>query len=223
MNQENCKAKLEALNQYRTHWSGVITNHLSLALTINVAIISYFLNSFIEARHNLNGEFSFLFAMFAITSIIFGLWRINTRYIDNVIVKLYPEILSCEFKMGYKKNEGLLKYLSSELRRIEILFKEENMNHRKRIRLLTQLIKDKRIGTRGHNSIDFIVFIVQITMMLSLLVFVDIEKYNVLNSTLLISGFLGLVLTLIGMCRFQKRLRNSDLLRIKTLTYEKQN
>lgn len=58
MDKEDSRAQIASLQQLRTHWSGVITNHLGFALTINVAIISYFLKSYIDTL-NSTPQFAF--------------------------------------------------------------------------------------------------------------------------------------------------------------------
>ena len=209
IDKEDSRAQLASLQQLRTHWSGVITSHLSLALTINVAIISYFLNSFIDTMEG-EPKYTLLFAMAALTSIIFGLWRLYAHYLDHTIANLYPGFLKNELRIGLPENEGTIAYLKRELVKARWVLDDPDISHKKKVKGLIHLVHKKRIGTRGHLSIDITIIAVQLVMNIVIPYF-GRHHITELNTVFLAIGALGLSLTVLGMFRFQKWVRKKDV------------
>lgn len=141
--------------------------------------------------------------MTALTSLIFGLWRLYTHYIDNAIANLYPGFLNCEYNMGLDIDEGMMAYLTRELKNARHILTDKKISHKKKIKLLKYFVEAKRIGTRRHLPIDITILIVQL-ILISVVIFMVYNQINTLNLILLSIGLLGLFLTILGMFRFQK-------------------
>lgn len=207
---DDARSQLSSNQQLRTHWSGIITNHLGLALTINIAIISYFLKAYIDSIYTGVPQYTLLFALSALTSIIFGLWRLYAHYIDNSIANLYPDFLKCEYSIGLSEKEGTMKYLHREIKKAQYILDDENISHVDKIVFLTKLIDYKRISTRGHFSIDLFTIIIQIILIVSSFI-VSCGHLTGFDFSLSIVAFSGIIITLVGVFRFQKRTRQKDV------------
>ncbi len=51
MEKEDVRAILQSTQQLRTHWSGVITQHIGYVLTVVTAIWAFFLKAYLDTIH----------------------------------------------------------------------------------------------------------------------------------------------------------------------------
>lgn len=102
INPDNARALLTSTQQLRTDWSSVITSHLGIAITVNIALWAYFLKSYVEVPL----DTQCLLIVSGISSLLLGLWRFYTRYIDNHLAALYPELLQYEGILGVPAEKG---------------------------------------------------------------------------------------------------------------------
>jgi hypothetical protein len=149
MNSQQAQAMIASTQRLRTHWSKVITNHLTLSLTINVALWSYFIKSFVESpMKNDDERVVFLVAASGISSILLGLWRLYTRYIDGAIAQLYPDFIYFEGKLDVPKGRGTCGYLLKELPIIKIVFDDNSLDLEGKVYCIDRLVNLKKIGDR---------------------------------------------------------------------------
>lgn len=207
---EDARAQLASLQQLRTHWSGVITSHLGLALTINIGVITYFLKAYIDSTISGLPQYTLLFSLSALTSIILGLWRLYTHYIDNSIANLYPDFLKCEYTIGLSNKEGTMNYLKRELSNTEKILDSEKLTFKEKLDFISELIKIKRIGTRGHLPIDLFSLSIQIVLM-SMAIWLGFDKMKTIDCILTMISFLGILFTVLGVIRYQKWTRKKDI------------
>jgi hypothetical protein len=164
-NTENASTMLASTQQLRTHWSGVITTHLTVAFTVNIALWSYFLKSYFEAE--ISGSpitNQYLFSVSALSSIIISLWRLYTRYIDNHIAGLYPDFLLYEGMLKVPTNRSTCKYLSDEVPHVGKILNSKNVEVERRVEFVSQMVAERRMGDRGHWWIDVVMLFIILVM-----------------------------------------------------------
>ena len=222
MEREDAQALLASTQQLRTHWSGVITSHFSLSLTINVAIWSYFVTSYIGSiKNGLDKEPIFLYVASSLSSLLLGLWRLYTRHIDDHIANLYPDFLMCEGILKVPADRGTGGYLIKAVPGLDRLLNEE-LSLENKVKAISRIIKLKRVGDRGHFKINLFTLLAIILMFfLSFLLMSPFEansfKYEFL---LLLGNLFGLIFIFVAMKSFQ---RNPCDRQVEDLFYKYRN
>ncbi len=148
----NARALLASTQQLRTHWSGVITSHLGIAITVNVALWAYFLKSYVE--QSLGPKH--LLIVSAISSLLLGLWRFYAHYLDNHLANLYPQLLLYEGILGVPPELGTSSYLRKEVKGTKKIL-NSNFSLEQQVKGISYIIDKGQIGYRGHFQIDLIV------------------------------------------------------------------
>ncbi len=214
--EENARVLLSVAEQRRQHWSTAIGVLNGLAVTIIVGLWTFFLKSFLDTSSFVNPAitpadsqafaFSYVVAAAGLSAIVLGLWRLYVRYIDDEIASIYPEIMSYEQLLGVGSGAGIQKYI---LRQPRIGAAFAQLFPEQRQQLVAQLVKDKRIGRRGHGVIDAIVFVALFVFVLAILGDVCVQLSNqtlskmvsaseILSNPLLGLKWVGYVLTAAG-------------------------
>jgi hypothetical protein len=202
---EDARALLSSTQQLRTHWSGVLTSHFGLSLTINVAIWSYFVKSFVDSMISSAGkEKIFLYVASALSSLLLGLWRVYTRHIDDHIANLYPDFLLSEEMLQVPSDRGTCGYLRKAVPGLQ-----RHLNGKLSVNAISCLVKLKRMGNRGHFKIDLIALGAIIVMSLTSIILLGF-CWNI-NLLFLTGNALGLSLIVVAMTCFQKDPREEHL------------
>jgi hypothetical protein len=77
------------------------------------------------------------------------------RYIDHQIARIYPEMMYYEQVLGVGGDTGIQKYFRSQP---PISEASTQLLPEQKQELVAQSVKDRRIGRRGHEVIDAVVF-----------------------------------------------------------------
>jgi len=204
MKREDAQVLLASTQQLRTHWSGVITSHFSLSLTVNVAIWSYFVTSYVDSMKNSStAETTFLFLASALSSSLLGLWRLYTRHIDDHIANLYPDFLLYEGVLQVPPDRSTSGYLIKAVTGLDRILLSEQLGLERKVEVISELIKSKRVGNRGHFSIDLFALIAIILMsLLSLFLFWPLSWK--LELLFLAGNTIGLISVIAAMKCFQR-------------------
>ncbi len=151
---EDARALLQSTQQLRVHWSGVITTHIGYAVTLTVAIWGYFLKSYLD-----NGRPAhILLVAAALSTIVLVLWRLYAHYLDNALAYLYPELLLYESKLGVQPDYGIIAFLTKAVPKLKpILLDKDKLTAEKKVQVVLKLVEKRKIGYRGHLTIDIIV------------------------------------------------------------------
>jgi len=224
MDKSDAHAMLASTQQLRTHWSGVITNHLSVSLTINVAIWSYFITAYIDSSKDNSADHIFILVASALSSILLGLWRLYTRHIDDHLANLYPDFLLWEGVIGIPFERGTGGYLVKAVENAKPLLTSKNMTVEDRVKGIEKLIAAKRIGDRGHKRIDL--------FSLTAIIAISILSFFIILSSgeksywfFLIANLLGIIFLIISLTCFQRNPKvcfvQSIMCQIKNETDEK--
>jgi len=153
-------ALLQSTQQLRAHWSGVINTHIGYVITINVAIWSYFLKSYIDPSTS-NPMYIVIAA--AISAITLVVWRLYTHYIDNNIAGLYPDLLLYESILSVPPNHGTSGYLIRAVPEVKRIL-DSDLTTEQKIKGISRLVNSKRIGTRGHSAFDYLALILVVLL-----------------------------------------------------------
>ena len=211
MDSEAAQALLASTQQLRTHWSGVITSHLGLSLTINVAIWSYFITSYINSMKDASDiEPIFLYVASGLSSLLLGLWRLYTRHIDDHIANLYPDFLLYEGLLDVPPERGTSGYLIKAISDIKSVLRNEQLQLYQKVDLLSRIIKAKRIGDRGHLKIDIFAFCT-VLLMTALSTIIIFQAGNNNDFYFLIVNVFGLLFIVLSLIRYQKNPRKKFL------------
>lgn len=114
--------------------------------------------------------FSYVVLAAGLSSLLLALWRWYARYLDNHIVKLYPEIMLYEHVLGVPPDSGITGYLDRKIRDLLL-----GLYQNQRPQVVRQLVKDRHIGRRGHLPFDIFVIILIIVFFVIVLLF---DLYN---------------------------------------------
>lgn len=155
MNPEDARALLASTQQLRTHWSGVITSSIGIALTVNVAILSFFLKSYVDFAQNEPKQASdYLLIGSSACCLLLGLWRLYARYIDDHTANLYPDFLLYEGILNVPPRHSTSRYLSKEVPNVGLILESNLLSRDDKVKAIDELVQMKRIGDRGHLQFD---------------------------------------------------------------------
>ena len=219
--EENARTLLGIVEQRRQHWSTAISTLNGFAVTVILAIWTFFIKSFVDDSSYLNSSgntvkgqpFAFSYIVFAsgLSCVVFIFWRWYAKYLDINIASLYPEIMSYESILGVKSDTGISGYILNNIfknkingnRRSDI----EELNDEQRISLANQLVDVKRIGTRGHQKIDNLCLIA--IFLFFVIIGIDFlytwengllgKMFEFYNYPLLFLKFMGYLLIIVGL------------------------
>lgn len=204
MNSDDARAFLQSTQELRTHWSGVITTHLGYAVVVNAAIWSYFLKSYIDSlASGSQAQPSYVVLAAALSALLLGLWRLYTHHVDNHIAGLYPDFLLCEAALSVGPGHGTSGYLMRAVPRVDLILSNEGLTPKQKMEGISTLVKSRRIGRRGHLSMDVLVLVTVLGMLaagLSLLS--ELSCYVAIGCIVGIS--IGLLLVLFGLFLYQR-------------------
>jgi hypothetical protein len=160
---DSVQALLASTQQLRVHWAGNITTHFMTALTVNVALWSYFLTSYFHAPGSTSYVSSvyqdgYLLVVSGLSSILFGLWRWSTRRADHFVATLYPDLLLYEGLLGAPPTRSTSGYLCTAVPNIRLVL-ESDMPLQEKVDTIADLVRKRRIGDRGHRYIDVFVLV----------------------------------------------------------------
>jgi len=147
---EDVRALLNSAQQQRLHWARTITMLIGFVVVLNAGLWSYFLIEYIKVDGALP---SYILVPSAVSVITLGLWRIYTRYIDNHIASLYPELVYYEARLSVPPEMGISGYLIRNVPHIEAIIKRAVPPDKKR-EAIACLVKRNRVGSRGHDKIE---------------------------------------------------------------------
>jgi len=91
-----------------------------------------------------------------ISIVLLVLWRWYTRYLDNGIANLYPELIFFEGKLSCPPQYATSSYLKRNLGSAGDLL--DPLSFEQKSQVVAQLVKEKRIGDRGHAVINWLTF-----------------------------------------------------------------
>ncbi len=213
MEKSDAQAMLASTQQLRTHWSGVITSHLGLSLTINVAIWSYFIAAYVDSGSGSDENPVFILVPSALSAVLLGLWRLYTRHIDDHLANLYPDLLLCEGVLCVPIERGTSGYLAKAVPNTKALLTSAELSIEKRIKGVEELAAKKKIGDRGHKRIDlFALLVIAGISFLSILVIADSgEKSHIY---FLLGNAFGIYFLVMALTRFQQ---NPEICFIKNI------
>jgi hypothetical protein len=185
LSEESARTLLGVAEQRREHLSTAIRALNGLALTIVVGLWTFFLKSFLDASSFVNPAivpeysqpfaFSYVVMAAGLSAIVLGLWRLYVRYIDDEIANIYPEIMSYEQVLGVGSSAGIQRSILKQ-RYIRAVFAQLYQTERQQ--LVARLVEDRRIGRRGHDVIDTIVFVALFLFVVAILGDVYIQLIN---------------------------------------------
>ena len=199
----DARVLLQSTQQLRTHWSGVITTHIGYAIMINVAIWSYFLKSYIDSLvEPSEAQPVYIVLAAAISAIILGAWRLYTHRIDNHIAGLYPDFLLYESILSVPSDHGTSGYLIRAVPRVDLILLDNDLTIEQKLEGISILVNSKRIGRRGHLTIDLLTLLVLLGM-LAISLSLRSELQSLLAMTCFIGICMGFVFMLIGLFFYQ--------------------
>jgi len=150
---DDARALLQSTQQLRTHWSGVIINLINYVIILNVGVWSYFGKSYIESCSKSDKSWYIVIAS-TTSTITLLLWRLYTHYLDNNITRLYPDFLFYERTLNVPSDYGTGRYLKKFISRLNHALPMSELKHRET--LISKLIEERRVGSRGHWLLDLI-------------------------------------------------------------------
>ncbi len=151
-NEEKAKLWLEVAQRQRLHWSTMITTLLGFTVVAFVGVWSYLLPRYIESD---GARPAYFLVGAAASSLILGLWRIYTYYIDKQIVNLYPQLIYCEAILEVPEGMGVTQYLIHEAKELgELKLPKHSLDADAKMQVITKLVESKRIGSRLHSTIN---------------------------------------------------------------------
>jgi len=207
MKPEDVRVLYQSTQQLRIYWSGVIVNLINYVIVLNVGIWSFLGKAYIDSFATpCNKQPLYIVLAAFLSSLSLFLWRWYTHYLDNAIAGLYPDFLLYDKVLGVPYGHGTKGYLSKKVPFLEkCLFSNCHLGFDGELKAVSELIKNKHIGCRGHNVIDFIA-ITAIFLML----FLSVKfGFNSINKVLFRFVIAYYVLVIIGtiilwLCYFQK-------------------
>jgi hypothetical protein len=127
----------------RIHWSQEISQTDRLAVLATLSIWALFLKDG-------TGEWQWRVAVASgLSALVIGLWRWQARHLDDGIAALYAPIMHYENALRISAENSLLRGL------------RRTHNSPEKV---AQLVRDKRIGTRGHLAFDWVAVIAILAM-----------------------------------------------------------
>jgi hypothetical protein len=182
-----------------------IISILGTAWALFAAIWAFLLKACMDAR-NLN----YIVIAAASSSIVLGVWRLYTRYLDNGIANLYPTFVYCEQIMGVPSEYGTVAYLrESVLRGFDLPSDKQAL-----LDGVRELVENRHIGNRGHDALDRLAALVILVQFLICICVVYVgggfaqPLWPAATATVL-----SLALIAIGACRFQRNPTEAHLKR----------
>lgn len=138
---ENARVFLQLAQQRRVHLSNIDDKYTGFVITLLVGLWSFFLKAYIDSQNN---QPLYIFIPVIASYVLLLLWRWYSNYLDNLIVKIYPEILYYEQVLKMPKEYRLMNDLfKSGIKSIENLCDDQFLG------VIKKLVKQKRIGSRG--------------------------------------------------------------------------
>jgi len=198
---EDARALLQSTQNLRLAWSSALTSLIGYTMIANVAIWSYFLKAYVDALNsNLNTQSNYIIIAASVSSILIGLWRLYTRYIDNQIANLYPDFLLYEGTLSVPPDHGSCGYLIRNVPNVDLIL-NANINLDKKINGIKELVERKCIGNRGHILFDIFAIVI-IVMLLAASIIIRLTKIQSLLTIFCLAGIsIGLLLVLLGILR----------------------
>jgi len=130
---EDARTLLQSTQQLRTHWAGMITQHLGFAITANLVIWSYFLKSYVDS---LTGQSQvqplYILVAAALSSILLGLSRLFTHWLDDNIAELYPDFLLYESRLAVPPDRGTSGYLIRLVPKVNLVLLNDGLTPEQR-------------------------------------------------------------------------------------------
>lgn len=151
--EDNAITLLNSSQQQRWHWSTMISTVMGFAITINIAVWSYFLASYIGSG---GSRPAYFLVGAAISAITVATWRLYTRYLDNNIARLFPEILLFEKKLKVPETMGISGYLAETQKELKKLLFDKKLLPEEKVQSLQILASKKQIGFRGHLKLEIL-------------------------------------------------------------------
>lgn len=218
MSLEHSAELLQIKERLRNHWSRIINNLLGFTIVALAAIGAFFGQSYITHAGHPEKTVLFFYLAAAASALILGLWRLYSRYIDNQVAQLYPEIFLYETNLGVAPSYGIWGYLSRNIPILSNSVSINNLEATERVELLRQLADRKRLGTRGHLAIDIpvllsIILLIGFAFRLLCLYYAEyLSKYDKeyfgLPYCLM---FTGLILVIMAMRKYQRKPSAADI------------
>lgn len=161
---DNIRTLLTLAEQQRMHWSTMINTILGFVIVANVGIWTYALSNYFRSLSSqplIMPQPSYIWIGTAASAISLGLWRLYTRYLDNKIAAIYPDIIYYEsqlFGNPLDRFNGLHGYLLREVfSKIDchlLLRLYIELPAYRKSNAIRRLAEIKRIGDRGHKNFD---------------------------------------------------------------------
>ena len=150
MKESDAAQLLQSTQRMRVAWTASIVSLIGYAWTLVIGIWAFLLKAWMDAQRDSN----YILLAVASTSVVFGLWRWYTRYLDTAIANLYPTLVYCEQRMNVPKQFGTIAYLQSFVSKK--FAKKLPDDPESLLNGVRTLVESKRIGHRGHAVIDLI-------------------------------------------------------------------
>jgi hypothetical protein len=166
LKREETIALLNIAQQQRQHWSTLITSIMGFTVAFVSAIWAFSLPEYIKDIHNNFYSPLWLVVGASITSVIVVLWRFYTRYIDNKLAHNFPEIIYYEALLEVPIHTGLTAYLiNMDQTRAKVIAKSNKtvadlfssstgLTPLQKFKAVEWLVDARKIGDRGHRSLD---------------------------------------------------------------------
>jgi hypothetical protein len=160
--EENARTLLSIAEQRRQHWANAIDVATGLAVTVNIAIWTFFIKEFLDNTSLINNEtsqpFAFSYIIFAagLSALVLGVWRYYVHEHDNAIANVYPDILFYEQILNVPHDMGIRKYLSEGNSNFQTYLL--GLCPEQELEAVKNLVKTKSIGRRGHLKWNLWVF-----------------------------------------------------------------
>ena len=149
MSEDNARVLLQVREQLNHQHSGRITNLLGFTIVANAAIWGFFAQSFVKFIDDPTKVFSSFLIAGALSAITMGIWRWYVRVIDDQTACFYPEIMRYEIRLCVLPDEGIRGYLSRVNPNIKKALSRTDLTDDQKLVVVRDLVKAKRIGTRG--------------------------------------------------------------------------
>ncbi len=174
MDNDDARTILQSTQSLRTHWSGVITQHIGFVMTIILGIWTFFLKAYVDSPGSVSFKKNPWYIIIAtiLSAIFLILWRLYARYLDNAIANLFSTFIYCESILGLPDGIGTVGYLlriKSPISRKQVFTEDQiikwyTLCPEQKSKVIEELFNMKRIGARGHFAIDMITFVTIILM-----------------------------------------------------------
>jgi hypothetical protein len=181
------------------------------AWALYVGIWSFFLKAYIDATANNRDGLNYILIAGALSSIVFGLWRWHTRYVDNAIANLYPTLVHCEQIMKVPPEYGTMSYLGHFIG-TEFKIDLSKETEETILRGVEHLVVTRRAGHRSHGWLDSLA----LSIILAQLVLIAVLSIGRLLTWQVIVSFLamasGAVFACVGRMLFQRNPSSKEIL-----------